>query len=128
MIYLAEQSGAGTLALLRQGAGLLGRSVRCPLLFRQLARSAESEHRLGGLASLALLGDSEAAEIALEWLTDPALPMAEVERALHVLLVLKRVRPDEWPAHIRSSRKLAMQRMWRDVVLAARQGRWLLQR
>jgi hypothetical protein len=128
MIYLAEQSGAGTLALLRQGAGLLGRSVRCPLLFRQLARSAESEQRLGGLAALALLGEPDGAELALEWLDDSALPMAEVEGALYALLVLKRVRPDEWPAHIRSSRNPAMQRMWREVVLAARQGRWLLQR
>jgi hypothetical protein len=128
MIYLAEQSGACTLALLRQGAGLLGRSLRCPLLFRQLARSAESEHRLGGLAALALLGDAQAAEIALEWLTDCALPMAELEGALHVLLVLRRVEPNEWPAHVRSSRNPAILRVWREVVLAARQGRWLLQR
>jgi hypothetical protein len=128
MIYLAEQSGARTLAFLRAGSRFLGRSLRCPLLFRQLARSEVAEHRFAGLAALALLGDLEGAEIALEWLRDPALPAMEAECAFYALLVLRRVEPDEWPAHVRSTKNPAMQRAWREVVLAARQGRWLFQR
>lgn len=128
MIYLAEQSGARTLAFLRLGAGMLGRSLRCPVIFRQLARAEAAEQRFAGLAALALLGHPEGAEIALEWLRNPALPVVEAECALYTLLVLRRVHPDEWPAHVRSSKAPAMQRVWREVVLAARQGRWLLQR
>jgi hypothetical protein len=128
MIYLAEQSGARTLGFLRLGGGLLGRSLRCPMLFRHLARSEVPEHRFAGLAALALLGDSEGAEIALRWVRDPALPVVEAECALNALLVVRRVDPDEWPAHVRGSKAPAMQRLWREVVLAARQGRWLLQR
>jgi hypothetical protein len=98
------------------------------VLFRQLARSAAPENRFAGLAALALLGDAQGGEIALDWLRDPALPIVETERALNALLVLRRVEPDEWPTHVRDAKSPTVQRLWREVVLAARQGRWLMQR
>ena len=47
---------------------------------------------------------------------------------VNALLVLRRVEPDEWPDHVRGAKAPAVQRLWREVVLAARQGRWLMQR
>jgi hypothetical protein len=128
LIYLAEQGGAKPLAFLRRGAALLGRSLRDPVLIRLLATSEERERRLAGLAALALLGDPAAGDLALEWLRNPGVTALEVECALHSLLILRRIQPDEWPPHIRHPRESAIQRVWRDVIFAAKQGRWLLQR
>lgn len=125
IIYLAEQSGAGTLAFLRPGAALLGRSLRSPLLFRELAHTSALKDRLAGLAALALLGDSKAAQIAHEWLGDPERSAAEVKGALYTLLVLRQVEPGTWPAHVHNSRDPEVRRVARAAALAAQQRRWL---
>lgn len=128
LIYLAEHGGAKPLAFLRHGAALLGRSLRNPALVRLLATSEERERRLAALAAIALLGDPGAGDLALQWLRNPGVPVLEVECALYALLIVRRIQPDEWPPHIRHPRELAVQRVWRDVIFAAKQGRWLLQR
>lgn len=126
LVYLAEQSGAKTLGFLRRGKVLLGRSLRSPAVFRHMARSSVGEHRFSALAALALLGDASGAEIALEWLHNPRLPVLDVECALYALLVLRRVDLNEWPAHLRTPKDPAVQKVWRDVITAVRQKRWLL--
>jgi hypothetical protein len=126
LCYLSERHLGRVFPLLREGALLLGSTYRHPDLLRQVARDGTARERRAARASLVLLGDPEAVNVALEALGQSSVQ--DTIDALHMLLVMQRIQPDEWPPSVRGPRDRMLRDAVVQVVLAARTERWLLQR
>lgn len=128
LVRAAESSGATTWTFLRAGANLLGRDLRYAPLVRPLLAAQDRRTRTAALAALTLLGDPPAKAHALATLHDGSASAADLSLALRALLVLRTIEPSEWPERLRDPQSRAIQRAVQEVVIAARQGRWLGQR
>ena len=128
LLYAAQSSGATTWTFLLAGANLLGRDFRYAPLVRPLLAAQDRQTRTAALAALTLLGDDAARVHALATLDDRSASAADVSLALRALLVLRSIEPSQWPEWIRDPQSRAVQRAVQEVVIAARQGRWLGQR
>jgi hypothetical protein len=128
LVFLAEQLNGRTYGFLRRGQRLLGLTLRDPTLAVHAAVSPDWEVRDAGLAALVLLGSPKAAELALSLMRDATADAGTVIQAFHALTVLRRVEPNEWPEHVRRPQNAVVRAAWVEVITAARDGRWLLQR
>lgn len=126
--YAADQWMARTATFLRAGEGLLGSTLRCPVLMREVLRTGDALERRAALAALVLLRDQAAVETASETLGDEHAPVERTVEALYALLLMRQVDTATWPEHIRRSESRVVHDAVNQVVLAARDGRWLLQR
>jgi hypothetical protein len=127
LLYLADTSGGRTLPIFQAARRVLGLDVRDHRLVLPLLGSRRRADRQLALAVLVSLGAPEAIDACLGVLADEAAPADHVADALHGLLILRRVTPSEWPERVRNAANGLLRATVRDVVFAARDGRWLLQ-
>lgn len=128
LAHLAGHTAAKTYGLLQRGYRLIGPSVRDEQLVRQAAISTRRDLRSAGMAAMVLLGDDQVISLAYALLADREATPDEIVQALHILLLMRRVERDEWPERICRSRHPLVTAAILDVISAARDGRWLLQR
>jgi hypothetical protein len=128
LLHAAETSQARTTGYVRAGAQLLGSGLRDARLPRELLSSTHETEREAAMAALTLLGDERAEAVATARLRDPAARAVDVVHALYSLLVLRRIDPSTWPEWVRRASHPVVRQAVLDVVRAAREGRWLLQR
>jgi hypothetical protein len=127
LLSSAEQGHSKLTPFLQAGSKILGRRFRHPALLRAMAEHGSKVGRSSALAALVLLGADDAIEVSLAWLRDPTTEALRVEYALYALLMMQRVRPDEWPEHLRRPTEPGIRRVWLEVIRAAQHKRWLLQ-
>lgn len=124
LAYLSKHVRSKMAQLVARAATLLGPDLRCPELLLPLIDSSGHELRVG-LAGLALLGDPRAELKAYEMLEDPRVSLEEVETAVWTLMLLRALRVEKLPQHLRRPERRMVFNLVREAVRAADLGRWL---
>jgi hypothetical protein len=118
----------GTASFLQSGRDLLGRTVRDPKLVHRVLASADAAGRSAAIAALTLLGDDSTEAAAWAMVENPGSSGDEVVSALMSLLILQRLGVTRIPKHLRQPSDPWVRRHLPEIVLAAHQKRWLLER